>query len=734
MSDTPLHPDRQSKIQALLDEYLEMYSSRDDLLTTHFSENFSGYTGSGDFLVKDLAEWIKITRQDFAQVPGKIRLEILDTSLQDLNDHVVVATVFFHIHLPVINQILAGEVARLVLIFRLEGEDWKIVHSGISIPYRYSAQENEVYPLKSLKEQNSALTALVEQRTQALNKSEALYRQLTEDTLDVHWKTDANLYITYISPSDEHLRGFKAEEVVGHHVFEMFTDEGIAVVKNAVKQRMASKEPSKHLGFTRFEVEHRCKDGRLIWGEVFSKPDCNAQGEIIGYHGVTREITKRKQTELSLARSETKFRTLFDTTADAVLMMNEKGFFDCNQAALRLFGLQSRDALCKYNLTDLSPPIQPCSSDSKTLSERYIAAAKKNGSARFEWVHKRPDSGETFIGDVLLSSMMLDGELILQATIRDITMQKHIEARVGFLANHDRLTELPNRELFYDRFSQAIGQARRQNEGIALLFLDLDGFKAINDTYGHEAGDIVLKVVGKRLLACVRNVDTVARIGGDEFSVILSSVQDPADAVTVAQKIIHQIAEVIPLNATTTCTVGISIGISLYPDNGTELDILMGAADDAMYESKAAGKNTYTVSKIKDDQYAPRIPWISQEEIPLLGVEVFDEQDFKMVNMLNGLNDALKRFESIEKQLQLLEELVSFTDYHFKTEERLMREYGYPEYIAHQKEHNDFLHDINYQKERFIQGGDLVLLQKIKDWLATHVVNSDKKLADFIRK
>ncbi len=226
MIATSIHVDRHSKINALLDEYIEMYSSRDDLLTTHFSENFSGYTGSGGFLVKDLGEWVKITRQDFAQVQGRIRIEMLDKLLQDISDDVVVATAFFHIHLPITNQMLSSEVARLVLIFRLEREDWKIVHSGISIPY-HPAQEGEVYPLKSLRERNSALTALVEERTQALHKSEALYRQLTEDTLDVHWKTDANLYITYISPSDEHLRGFKAEEVVGRHIFErLLLDSG----------------------------------------------------------------------------------------------------------------------------------------------------------------------------------------------------------------------------------------------------------------------------------------------------------------------------------------------------------------------------------------------------------------------------------------------------------------------------------------------------------------------------
>ena len=130
-----MRPERQHLIRSLFDEYIEMYAARDDRLTARFSENFSGYTGGGDFLVKDRDEWVKITRQDFAQVTGRIRIEMLDLSMQDISDDVVVVTAFFHIHLPIPDHILSRETARLVLIFRLESEDWKIVHSGISIPY-----------------------------------------------------------------------------------------------------------------------------------------------------------------------------------------------------------------------------------------------------------------------------------------------------------------------------------------------------------------------------------------------------------------------------------------------------------------------------------------------------------------------------------------------------------------------------------------------------------------------
>jgi diguanylate cyclase (GGDEF)-like protein len=154
-------PERQHMIRSLFDEYIEMYAARDDRLTTRFSENFS---------VKNTDEWVKITRQDFSQVTERIRIEMLDLAMQDINDEVVVVTALFHIHLPVPDHILSRETARLVLIFRLEIDVWKIVHSGISIPY-YGVRDGEVYPLKGLHERNQELESLVEERTRALEEA-----------------------------------------------------------------------------------------------------------------------------------------------------------------------------------------------------------------------------------------------------------------------------------------------------------------------------------------------------------------------------------------------------------------------------------------------------------------------------------------------------------------------------------------------------------------------------------
>ena len=468
-----MHPDRQRKIRELFNEYIEMYAARDERLTERFSQNFTGYPGSGSQLIHDREEWIRITRQDFAQVPGRIRIEMLDIALQDLSEDVVVVTAFFHIHLPSGGDYFSTKVLRLTLVFRREGDDWMIVHCSYSVPY-HSTQDGEVFPLHSLQEQNSALQALVAERTQALHDSQALYRLLTEDAQDVLWRTDARLIVTYISPADERLRGFRADEVVGRHVFEMFTEEGVAVVKAMIQRRAQEEASGTPVGFLNFQVQHRCKDGRLIWGEAMSKTDRNAQGEIIGYHGITREITERKR----------------------------------------------------------------------------------------------------------------------------------LEEQVRQLAFHDTLTRLANRRLMLEHLDQAMSASKRSHHHGALLFLDLDNFKSLNDTHGHSVGDLLLIEVAERLKACVREADTVARFGGDEFVVLLCELDtQPAEAseqaIAVAEKIRIRLSDLYVLQAAPSgpatgtiehqCTA--SIGVAIFRGRDESQSSVIDRADAAMYQAKKDGRN-----------------------------------------------------------------------------------------------------------------------------------------------
>jgi diguanylate cyclase (GGDEF)-like protein/PAS domain S-box-containing protein len=175
---------------------------------------------------------------------------------------------------------------------------------------------------------------------------------------------------------------------------------------------------------------------------------------------------------------------------------------------------------------------------------------------------------------------------------QDVSEKKELERKIEYLAYHDMLTGLPNRTLFYDRVEQAITQAKRDQTEFSLLFIDLDGFKEINDNHGHAAGDLVLKTVAERLRACVREGDTVARLGGDEFMVLLRDIHPSSDLKNVTQKILEHVALPYELGAVQ-AQVTVSIGVSNYPSDGGVVEKLISCADDAMYIAKRSGKNRY---------------------------------------------------------------------------------------------------------------------------------------------
>ncbi|MDD2383185.1 MAG: diguanylate cyclase [Sulfurospirillaceae bacterium] len=328
------------------------------------------------------------------------------------------------------------------------------------------------------KEQSEELQSIIIEKNHAeakLKEREAYYRHLTEDVSDVIWKADKNLIITYISPSDERLRGYKMEEVIGRHVFEMFTQEGIETIMGAIRKREEAEKKGIKTDFVTYEIQHRCKDGRLIWGEILSKAEFNEQREVIGYHGITREVTERKM----------------------------------------------------------------------------------------------------------------------------------MQAKVEQLAFYDTLTTLPNRLLLSERLTLSVVSSKRNNKYCALIFLDLDNFKSLNDTHGHSIGDRLLIEVSHRLKGCVREVDTVSRFGGDEFVIILQDLHAENGlskelAKKVAEKIRISLSKPYHLSISKTditshiiehyCTA--SIGIVLFKSDSDSKDELLKKADKAMYQAKEAGKNT----------------------------------------------------------------------------------------------------------------------------------------------
>lgn len=313
----------------------------------------------------------------------------------------------------------------------------------------------------------------------------------------------------------------------------------------------------------------------------------------------------------------------------------------------------------------------------------------------------------------------------------DITARKQSELQISFLAYHDKLTGLPNRSLFLDRLSQAIAQAKRANKHVALLFADLDGFKAVNDRFGHQAGDAVLRMAAQRMQACIRAEDTVARFGGDEFAIVLGGIAEPAFAGPVAEKLVEAFAQEMRLPEGEVCRVGVSIGISTFPDNGNALDSLLFAADEAMYESKRRGKNRYHFFSAEQPDTVANEQWILFDDSHLVGVEKIDEQHRNLVRMVNRLNNALMHNAATADVERQFDALIAATIEHFKTEEDFMALHGYPGMQAHMNDHARLVDEVSHMRGQ-LAGRELLVLQAVKDWLMDHIHYADKALGTFL--
>ena len=337
------------------------------------------------------------------------------------------------------------------------------------------------------------------------------------------------------------------------------------------------------------------------------------------------------------------------------------------------------------------------------------------------------------IYEIASTSFMYGAFLYITLLVRKQVVQLQDKSHLlGRLAFHDRMTDLPNRSLFFDRLALAIAKAKRTKHKVAILFLDLDSFKPVNDLYGHNAGDEVLKTTAKRLVACVRETDTVARIGGDEFAIVLSQLKDTANVSGIAEKILRAAAEPIHLGNGQQHTIGISIGISMFPENGAEIDRLLANADDAMYESKRNGKLRYTFSRETALEQKNHEKWMVYDGT--VGVAEIDLQHRQLIHQANQLNDAVRDDKPPEIIDRLLNDLIAHAKFHFSAEKRLMFQYKFPDEKQHCREHAYLIEEITFIKNQLEEGGELMALQTIKDWLVNHIEHSDKALGAYLKQ
>ncbi|HOE42058.1 MAG TPA: PAS domain S-box protein [Rhodoferax sp.] len=541
-----------------------------------------------------------------------------------------------------------------------------------------------------------------------LRASEAHFRLLTEDVSDVVWKLDVDFRVTYISPADEAMRGYRADEVIGSSMLEWLAPEGVAKIEKRL-EAWADMGQLPH-GSVIDEVQQRCKDGRMIWTEVLARMEFDALGRISGFHGTTRDISRRRLAQAALQESEDRFRTIVEHSPDPVAVFRAGRLIYANSAAVRLLRAPNVQVLMGVSMLELVHP------DSKLAVQVRASALQRPGDTTDLLEEKllRLD-GTTVHVEAQSTVMVFNAEPAIHVTVRDISVRKQAEERLrlaaavfnhtregilvlslagividlndavtrltgysraevlghsprerfcaelhapevyevmarelhekGFwsgelwnrrkngevfaslqaismvrdesgveqslvvlfsdisalkvhekelerMAHFDVLTGLSNRVLLADRMRQAMAQALRREQSIAVVYLDLDGFKAVNDSRGHTVGDRLLMALANRMRQALREGDTLARVGGDEFVALLVDI-DRTGCDTMVARLVDAAAQPVLMDGFSV-QVSASLGITFYPQpHDIDAELLLQQADRAMYQAKLAGKNCY---------------------------------------------------------------------------------------------------------------------------------------------
>jgi diguanylate cyclase (GGDEF)-like protein/PAS domain S-box-containing protein len=334
-----------------------------------------------------------------------------------------------------------------------------------------------------------------------------------------------------------------------------------------------------------WEFEARRKDNTTLTMAATIHQVKDEQGNPAGYEGIIRDITEQRGAAKALQESELKYRGLFESTPDAIMMVDANGFFDCNNATLKMFRCSSPQEFILKHPGQLSPPTQPNGESSFAGANRHMETARQEGSDFFEWIHQRSD-GSTFPSEVLLSRVEFGGREILQALVRDITERKRLENELVQTAITDPLTGVYNRRHFQSILEMEIGRVTRHASALSLIMFDIDHFKTVNDTFGHEAGDQVLRGLAALVQHRIRRADVLCRWGGEEFQILCPNTTIE-EAVVLAEALLEIMrgSPFPPVGAVTA-----SFGVTDYHVND-QIDHFLKRVDDLVYAAKNEGRN-----------------------------------------------------------------------------------------------------------------------------------------------
>jgi diguanylate cyclase (GGDEF)-like protein/PAS domain S-box-containing protein len=426
---------------------------------------------------------------------------------------------------------------------------------------------------------NRKLHEQVDIMSDSINENESMQNEILNQN---------SIGIGYISMDGEilfandyllNLLGYTQEEFLGKNVLDIThkDDKDKTLVTNNITTINTDTEVN-------FEKRYLHKEGYPIWIHLSMSISKGKDGKPQYIIGFVKDIRERKENEKRLKLAS----EVFDNTNEGIVITDKKLKIQAiNGAFCDILGYKREEAISKSSLF-----LQSAHHDGLFYKKMW-QSIKRDGYWKGEMWSVRKN-GERFPQWLNISTIKDDSNNITNyiGVFSDISTIKQSEAELEFLAHHDPLTKLPNRLLLTSRLSQAIKRAKRENSKIAVLFLDLDRFKEINDTFGHSYGDEILTTVTTRFKIAMREKDTIARIGGDEFIILIEEMEDVSDIDQVLLKILNVFKDEIVVFQHS-FKLSASIGVALYPDDGNNIEDLIKNADAAMYQAKDAGRNTY---------------------------------------------------------------------------------------------------------------------------------------------
>ncbi|MEA2164631.1 MAG: hypothetical protein QOK37_2758 [Thermoanaerobaculia bacterium] len=415
-----------------------------------------------------------------------------------------------------------------------------------------------------------------------LRASEERYRLLVERMREGLVQADNDGVLRFVNDRFCEMVGYSREELIGRAGETLLAyTEDVALMREKTRLRLRNIADQ-------YEVRVRRKDGMVIWIEIGGAPVMDGAGNVVGSIGVHNDVTERRMAEEALRDSEARYRLMAENSTDMISRTSSRGvLLYASDASRRLLGYEPSELVGRrfYDFVF----------EADREEVRYLSGLiHDSGPTTFAYRVQRKDGSLIWFETTSRSVRdVVSGEVReIVGVSRDVTERKRVEEHIEYQAYHDALTGLPNRRLFRDRLTVALAHARRLKHPLAVMFLDLDQFKIVNDTLGHSAGDELLKTVATRLQAALREEDSVARMGGDEFTVLLADLKTTDDAAKIAQKVLDTVAQSMIIDETE-LFLTTSIGMAIFPTDGDTAETLLANADRAMYRAKDAGRNSY---------------------------------------------------------------------------------------------------------------------------------------------